>query len=323
MKIVFIGTQEIGLICLKELIRLNQEIALVITTETDDKVKNFVKLEKFNFLTCKDINNQEIEQKIKEIKPDIMVVCGWNKLIKERIYSIPVKKTVALHASLLPKNRGFAPMIWPIINNEKETGVTLFYINEEMDKGDIIGQIKFEITAEDTGFDLYQKASGIVGELIKKYIPMIENDVAPRLVQKESDATYAFARIPEDGIIDWSKSAFDINNFVRAQARPFSGAFTYCKNEKLYILKAHILTEKINFFGNYGQIVKIIPGVSVWVLTGSGILVVELVESDGDQFNASQFFKSVKLTLGFNIVQELMELRTLLKKNKIQNEKKI
>lgn len=315
MKIVFIGSKEIGLACLEELLKLKQEISLIISVENDLLVKNFAKHKKIKYLAPANLNNKKIESKLKNIKPDLMVVCGWSRLINQEIFSIPVKGTIALHGSLLPINRGFAPMTWPIINGEKETGMTLFYLNSGMDEGDIIGQIKYDIGSEETGQDLYLKAIQAVRKLILKYIPMIKKDTAPQTPQKKSGVSYAFARVPEDGVIDWTDSAKNIHNLVRALTKPFPGAFTYFKNQKLFIWKTHILKNNFKFFGNCGQVVKIIPDYGVWVLTGQGILVLEQVQLEGTKdTNAGNFFKSIKTKLGFDIIKEIIEIKNFLKR---------
>lgn len=313
MKIVFIGSNEIGSACLEELFVLKQEIALIISIKDETAVNDLAHLKKIEYITPENLQTKEIETKIKKIKPDLMIVCGWGKLIGTEIYSIPTKKTVALHGSLLPKNRGFAPMTWPIINGDKETGMTLFYIDREMDEGDIIAQLKYTVGPNDTGQDLYQKAVRAVRQLIQKYIPMIDKDTAPRTPQKKVGASYAFARIPDDGLIDWTMSAQDIYNLIRALAKPFPGAFTYFKNQKLFIWKAEVLKPSIKYSGNCGQVVKIIPDSGVWILTGNGVLVLQSVQLVGsDDINAGNLFKSIKTRLGFDIIKELTKIKVML-----------
>ena len=298
MKIIFIGSQEIGTACLQELINLEQDIKLLISCELEshEKIKNttseLAKINEIPTLITNNINTYEIENKIKEIEPDLIIVCGWRRMIKKKIISISKKGIIVIHASLLPKYRGFAPITWPIINGEKETGITMFYIGEEIDNGDIIGRVKYKIEENDTGYSIYKKAINGARLLLKKYVPLIENDSAPRLKQNEEYAQYAAARKPEDGKLDWDKSAIEIFNLIRALSKPYPGAFTYHNNKRLFIWKASLIKEQIKYVGSNGQIVKIIKGKGAWVLTGNGILLLETVQPYGKQeINAGDYFK--------------------------------
>ena len=299
MKIILVGSQEIGTACLKELIDLGQDVELLISAElgAHEKIENgTVKIaKKYGLRYTYDMNANEI----KKANPDLIIVCGWRKMISKDVYEIPKKGSVAIHGSLLPKYRGFAPMTWPIINGEKETGITMFYMTEEVDTGDIVGQVKYSIGDEDTGYDLYKKAIAGAVSLIRNYIPLIKKDNAPRLKQDDSKASYACARTPDDGLIDWTKNAKEIYNLIRALAKPFPGAFTYHQGKKLFVWKARLVSDFMKVFGSAGQIMNIMEGKGVFVVTGEDVLFLESVqEENGEEVCAGNYFKSIKTKLG-------------------------
>jgi len=319
MKIIFVGSQEIGEACLNTLLKLDHEIMLIISEPlaSHEKIKNEVMLlaenQNIPFLEVKDIHKDEVRNRIKKISPDLIVVCGWRKVIKPEILDIPKKGSIALHSSLLPRYRGFAPMTWPIINGEKETGITMIYMAEGIDNGDIIGQIKYKIGLKDTGYDIYKKAIDGATKLLVKYIPLIEVGKEPRKKQREENASFATARVPDQGIIDWTKNAKDIYNLIRALTKPYPGAFTYHKGKKLFIWEAEILPHPPRFYGSPGQIVRV-GIIGVWVLTGKGILRLKRVQlGDQDEMAAEDYFKSVKTKLGYNVIEEIEKMKEIIR----------
>jgi methionyl-tRNA formyltransferase len=178
---------------------------------------------------------KDYTESIKNFNPDFILVIGWYFMIPKEIRDIPKLGCAGMHASLLPKYRGGAPINWAIINGESRSGISFFYFEEGVDTGDIIGQKEYQITLRDTCQTVYDKAVRAAGELIKEYIPLIRDGQAPKIKQDQSKATIFPQRKPEDGEIDWNKSAFEIYNWIRAQTQPYPGAFTYRKGEKLLI----------------------------------------------------------------------------------------
>ena len=177
---------------------------------------------------------------IEKWKPDLILILGWYYIIPRKIReSIPLG-CIGIHASLLPRYRGGAPINWAIINGEKETGITLFYIESGVDTGDIVAQEKYPIKDSDTCATIYNKATNASIEILKKYIPLIAINKAPRIKQDENEAFYVSQRNPEDGLIDWHWGAKRIKNFIRAQTKPYAGAFTYIQGKKVIIWDADI-----------------------------------------------------------------------------------
>ncbi|MGA1823510.1 MAG: methionyl-tRNA formyltransferase, partial [bacterium] len=161
------------------------------------------------------------------LKPDLIVVCGWQRLICKEILTIPSLGTIGFHSSLLPKYRGRAPVNWAILLGERETGITMFYLTPEADTGDIIAQKVFPILFNDDCGTIYEKAAKAGAEMIKEYLPQIKNGTAPAIHNPSASYPAYPKRIPEDGRIDFNRSALDIYNFVRSLTRPYPGAFYY------------------------------------------------------------------------------------------------
>ena len=188
-------------------------------------------------------SNQDLfTEKVTELKPDLIVVAGWHYLISSEILNVPALGAIGLHASLLPKYRGGSPLTWQLINGEKEGGISLFYLEDGggVDTGHIIGQESFPINDEDTIKELLDKSQRSAIDLLEKYLPLIEQGIAPKINQDESQATVYRQRVPSDGEINWDDSAIDIKNFIRAQTKPYPGAYTIIGNKKVTIWDADI-----------------------------------------------------------------------------------
>ena len=175
--------------------------------------------------------------------PDLLVVLGWYFIIPRKVRDMARLGCVGIHASLLPKYRGGAPIPWAIIHGETKGGISFFYIADGIDNGDIIVQRKYSIDESDTCATVYERATRASINVLRRYLPQIAMGTAPRIQQDETQATYFPLRKPEDGLIDWSWSAKRIRDFIRAQTHPYPGAFTYIKNKKVIIWDAEV-TEK-------------------------------------------------------------------------------
>jgi len=165
--------------------------------------------------------------------PDLLLVLGWYYIIPREVRESISLGCAGIHASLLPKYRGGAPIPWAIINGEATTGVTFFYMGDEIDNGDIIAQKSFAIEATDNCATVYEKATQASAQVLRDYLPQIAAGTAPRTPQDHSQATYFPLRKPEDGEIDWSWDTKRIRNFIRAQTRPYPGAFIYIGSRKI------------------------------------------------------------------------------------------
>lgn len=174
-------------------------------------------------------------------RPDLLLVLGWYYMIPRKVRESAPLGCAGIHASLLPKYRGGAPIPWAIINGETTTGVTFFYMGDGVDNGDIIAQKSFAIEETDNCATVYEKATQASIKILREYLPRIAVGTAPRIPQDQNQATYFPLRRPEDGLIDWSWSAKRIRDFIRAQTKPYPGAFTHFNNKKVVIWDADVM----------------------------------------------------------------------------------
>jgi methionyl-tRNA formyltransferase len=238
MRIVYIGGVEIGLTVLKGIYDSAYYIDTVFTLPFDMKERTsgfidfepLVKSNNSNLVRVKDINQQVYIDKIKDINPDLIIVCGWQRLICKEILDIPRLGTIGFHSSLLPKYRGRAPVNWAIIMGEKETGITMFYLTPEADDGAIIAQKSFPILLNDDCNTIYKKSALAGAELIKEYLPKIQNNSIQRIHNQSASFPAYPKRTPKDGLIDFNRSALDVYNFIRALTKPYPGAYYFDKN---------------------------------------------------------------------------------------------
>ncbi|NGP78148.1 methionyl-tRNA formyltransferase [Balneolaceae bacterium YR4-1] len=171
-----------------------------------------------------------------EIKPDIILSINYLFLLDEELVDrLPV--SINFHGSLLPKYRGRTPHVWAIINNEKKTGVTAHLIDKNCDTGAIVKQREINIHPSETGADILKKFNAIYPNFVKEVIKDHINDQLEPIPQDHSKATYFGKRTPEDGEINWNWQRERIYNWVRAQAAPYPGAYTFINNKKVIIDK--------------------------------------------------------------------------------------
>ena len=173
-------------------------------------------------------------------KPDLLCALGWYYMVPRQVRDMAPLGCVGIHASLLPKYRGGAPLVWAMIRGEKETGVSLFFLEEGVDTGDLLGQMRIPIARDDTIATVYERATEAAVELLRTVLPRVADGTAARTAQDESHATHVPQRSPEDGLIDWSQDAETIRDFIRAQTKPYPGAFTIIEGRKIRIWDADI-----------------------------------------------------------------------------------
>lgn len=253
MRIVFIGAVEIGYEILKSIYTTEYDVDTVFTLpfEMKDSTSGFIDFEPLtksnnsNLIRVKDINITKHIDKIRNIKPDLIIVCGWQRLVCKEILDIPRLGTIGFHSSLLPKYRGRAPVNWAIIMGEKETGITMFYLTTDADDGDIIAQKSFPILFNDDCNTVYKKSASAGAKLIKEYLPKILNDTVEKIHNPSANFPAYPKRTPNDGLIDFNRSALDIYNFVRALTKPYPGAYYYDDNgNKVIVWKIEIVFDK-------------------------------------------------------------------------------
>ena len=219
-----------------------------------------------------DINHPLWVNKIAAMEPDILFSFYYRNMLKSAILDIPKHGALNLHGSLLPKYRGRVPINWALVNGEKETGVTLHYMTPKPDDGDIVAQRVIPISDQDNAKTLFNKCVDEAKVLLTEQLLLIKNNAAQRTPQDASKSTYYGGRCPADGIIDWTKSATDIRNLVRAVTMPYPGAFSYRANHKFLIWQASIAEQNSANDQTPGTVLSVDPLV---VACGAGALQID------------------------------------------------
>ncbi|MCC6347828.1 MAG: methionyl-tRNA formyltransferase [Nitrospirales bacterium] len=246
IRTVHISNGENGWHVLREILR-NQpafEVQAVFTTpppENTDAIsgyRSFRGLAEAFSLPLFEVKNSASLRSIISLAPDIIFCIGWSRLLPKDVLAAPPLGAIGMHPTLLPEGRGRAPIPWAIIKGMSRSGVTMFYLDEGVDSGDIIAQREFEIRFEDDAASVYRKSVSAMVGLAREYLPLLADGQAPRKKQEETRASWWEKRTPSDGCVDWSKSALENYNFIRALTRPYPGAFTYHREAKVLLWKA-------------------------------------------------------------------------------------
>lgn len=215
------------------------------------KIQYFASETNCNFFESKRLDSEEITDYLNRITIDLMFVVSWRFMIPREIYSRARFGCIVFHNSMLPKYRGFAPTNWAIINGEKETGVSMFFINENVDSGPIISQKAVKIGENELISTIAERVSAAYIELLEESIDKIKSNKVDVIYQDESEASYTCKRIPEDGRIDWEKSTIEIFNLIRAISNPWTGAYTFFNGKKFTIWNASLLTPPKKYRGTH------------------------------------------------------------------------
>ena len=247
-KIVFVASVEEGRECLQELIDAGGDVVAILTftDEIARRTSGAVSFEEIAgahaipLYKVKSTNTPQSLRLLRELAPDVIFVIGWTRLVSSQVLAIPRHGCIGMHASLLPKYRGRAPVNWALINNEEETGNTAMLLDAGVDTGRIVAQRRIPINRSDTCRTVYQKVSqagrNMIGELLQK----LEDGHLPQLEQNDSAATTMPKRTPEDGVVDWHKTGTELFNWVRALTHPYPGAFTFWRGVKIHIWEARL-----------------------------------------------------------------------------------
>lgn len=287
MKIVFMGTPEFAVPCLQKIIDEGHEVVAVVTQP--DKPKGRGK--KLAMPPVKELaleydipvyqplkaREESFVDTLKEINPELIVVVAFGQILPKSILDIPKYGCVNVHASLLPRYRGAAPLNWVIINGEEKTGVTTMYMDEGLDTGDMI--LKSEILLDDeiTAGELHDKMMIDGAEVLKETIDLIEKGEAPREKQSNEDTCYSPIMNKSLGNIDWNKSAIDIHNLVRG-INPWPSAYTTYEGQTMKIWKTKVIDK--NSDKEPGTIISV-DKEGINVSTSKGIVQIKEIQISG------------------------------------------
>jgi len=248
-RIVFIGTPSFALPALKSLLEAPDKLVGVVTQPDRKKgrgrkavispVKELALQHGLNPLQPEQAKEESFRNALKDLQPDLIVVAAYGQILPKSVLDIPRYGAVNVHASLLPKYRGAAPISWAILKGEKVTGVTTMAMDEGMDTGDILLQSEVTIAEEDTCQTLHDRLASLGARLLIETLDKMKKGHIQPLPQDPSKATYAPALKKEDGHIDWKKEAGEIDRQVRA-FNPWPGAFSRWDDRLLRIYKGGI-----------------------------------------------------------------------------------
>ena len=261
MRIVFIGTGEIGVPTLRALQKSEHELVAVVTQPdkpvgreqniTAPPIKAALTGSKMAILQPAKIKDPAAIEQMRALAPDIVIVIAYGQILPRAVLEIPKIACLNLHASLLPRWRGAAPIQAAIAAGDHETGMTVMYMDEGLDTGDILLQRKIDILQTDTGGSLHDRLGEIAPEPLLESLRLLAGGNAPRLSQDQTLATYAPKLNRESGRLNWNEPAEVIEQKIRAY-NPWPGAFSEFNNRKLKIFAASI----VDLRGKPGEILR-------------------------------------------------------------------
>jgi len=304
MRIVFVGGVELGRACAEALLQGKREIAGIFCLPGSQSGRSgyadfspLGKKYRVPVFKYEDINHAEAVEKMRQLAPDLLLVIGWSGIIGDELLAIPRLGTIGHHPTLLPKHRGNAPIPWTLINGLSKSGVTLFFLEKEIDRGDIAGQAEFEISIDDDALRVYEKATRATLALLPRVLSDLEAGKLERIKQDPAKASRWGKRKPEDGIIDWNCMAVNTHNWVRGLSHPYPGAFTFYAGKKLFIWKARLSTEKGAGKAQPGEVLE--SGKKLLVRCGDGALEISRMQPEGGkEGDASQVASAIGLKKG-------------------------
>jgi methionyl-tRNA formyltransferase len=299
MRIVFIGTGEIGVPTLRALQKSEHEIVGVVTQPdkpagreqkiTAPPIKAALGGTQLSILQPDKIKDPEAIDQVHQLEPDVIVVVAYGQILPRAVLEIPRVACLNLHASLLPRWRGAAPIQAAIAAGDRETGITVMYMDEGLDTGDILIQRDIDISPTDTGGSLHDRLAEIAPDALLESLQLLANRKAPRIPQDKSLATYAPKLNRESGRINWNEPTEVIEHKVRAY-NPWPGAFSELENRKLKIFAATIA----DLCGKPGEVLR--KDKELVIGTADGALSLTEVQLEGKRrMSAAEFLRGRSL----------------------------
>lgn len=304
-KVVFMGTPDFAVPALNALKEYGCNVSLVVTQPdkpkgrgrklTPPSVKVAARELGYPVLQPDSVKTDAFFLQIKDLAPDLLVVVAFGHVLPKKILEIPVFGAINVHASLLPKYRGPAPIHWAIINGETETGVTTMLMDKGLDTGEMLLALKTPIFSNDTAETLHDRLAGLGADVLKLTFTAFRAGSMRPIPQNHAMATYAPLLTKKHGRIDWTLSAHAIERFIRGMT-PWPGAYTFYDDKRLRIFRAEIRDIACECIP--GRVMK---GVSdeLWVATGDGILsIMELQGSSGKRMPVGDFLRGCQIPAG-------------------------
>lgn len=306
MKLIFMGTPDFSVGALKALIEAGHEIQAVVTQPDKPKGRGKAVL----MTPVKEValehgipvyqpvrirKEPEFIETLKAMEPDAMVVVAFGQILPKEVLDIPRYGCVNIHASLLPKYRGAAPIQWAVIDGERESGVTTMLMDEGLDTGDMLEKAIVVLDEKETGGSLHDKLSEAGGRLIVSTLKKLEEGTAVRTPQGETPTAYARMLDKSLGDIDWTMDAAAIERLIRG-LNPWPSAYTSLDGKTLKIWAADVLAEEAD--GEPGEVLRVGKD-AIFVKTGEGTLAIKELQLEGKKrMDAGAFLRGFSLEPG-------------------------
>jgi methionyl-tRNA formyltransferase len=311
MRIIYMGTPEFAVKPLEVLQRSRHDVLAVVTAPDKPRgrgrkvspspIKEAALNMKLPVLQPENLKDKSFILELKSYNPDLIAVVAF-RILPEAVFTLPRFGSINLHASLLPKYRGAAPINWALINGETKTGLTTFYIQKKVDTGDLLLQEETEITPEDDFGTLHDKLMDAGARLLLETIDGIENGSLKPRRQSDIEASAAPKITPLTGLIDWHNPAEHINNLIRGLS-PFPGAYSFYESLKIIILKAAVLNESSNMVS--GTVAESNPRDGFSIVCGKDVLLVKIVKPQGKkEMSSAEFVRGYHVKVGDRFASE-------------------
>lgn len=310
LKIVFIGTAGFGCPTLEALVKQEEHQLLGVVTQPDRPAGRQQKLTPcpikelalklhLRVFQPEDINRDSVIKQIKYLAPDVIVTAAYGQILSKSVLDLPQYGCLNLHASLLPKYRGAAPIQSAIMNQEKYTGVTVMWMDPGIDTGDILLAEKTAITDEDTAETVHDRLAQLAPKALLKALSLLQGGKAPRQKQDPLLANYAKKLTKEDGKIDWKKTNVELDAHIRAMT-PWPSAYTWVPDgQDLKMLKIYktIISQRTK--GAAGEVIRVDKH-GILVASGSkgGLLLREVQLEGKKRMHAAEFARGFNLAVG-------------------------
>lgn len=315
MRVLFMGTPDFAATILDRMIQDKQQLIGVVTQPDKQKgrgneicfsaVKELALKHKIMVYQPAKVKEEEFLRTVEELKPEIIVVAAFGQILPKALLDIPLYGCINVHASLLPKYRGAAPIQYSIIEGETMTGVTIMYMGAGIDTGDMILQEAIPIERDETGGSLFDKLAILGGDALLKSLKQIQDGTAVRIPQDDSKATYFKIIKKEMGIINFKEPAVKLERLIRG-LNPWPSAYTSLDNKTLKLWKAEAVSYEAvkarSFAGAVSGEVVEVGRDFISVMTGEGVLVIRELQLEGKKrMPADAFLRGCPLKPGVRL----------------------
>ncbi len=307
-RIVLVGAVDSTAQTLSKLVEHQANVVGVFGYESEntDHVSGYVELagiaasNGYSYFPFKKINSEA--DRIRSLKPDYVFVVGLSQLVSAEILAIPNKCCIGFHPTSLPRGRGRAPLAWLILDEQSEGSATFFVLADGVDNGAIVAQKGYSVSEKDDVASLINKLMLAMDSALDELLPSIYSNSLKFLTQDESLATYYEKRSPDDGLVDWNRSADQINRLIRATTDPYPGAYSFANDQKITIYAAERYSDQ-QVIGVVGRIVLVLDKGSFVVQCGENLLKInKYVTTD-------EWGPRVGATLGYSSESEIYRLK--------------